>query len=142
MKNKKEKTSSGSQINLTVGGNAVGNAIGNGATVKANIISNGNVNQDTQIAKLFEHVFAAINARPVDQTVDKEEIVEVVQGLSNEADKGDQADENIIKRRLRSISRMAPDILEVIIETFKSPTAGIVAVIQKIALKVKQEAEI
>lgn len=139
MKKRDEKPQS--NIRVRIGGNATGNAIGENASVKANIIAGGSVNQDDEIGKLFEQILSAVNARRIDQKVDKEEIIEVVQELLAEANKAEQADEIIIKRRLRSISRMAPDILDVIIETFKNPISGIVTVIRKIALKVKQEAQ-
>ena len=141
MKNKNETTESESNITVHVGGNAIGNAIGSNASVKSTVISGGNVNQDNQINKLFGSIYAAIDARPTDQTVDKEEIIEVVQELFEEARKANQADEDVIKRRLRSIRRMAPDILDVIIETIKNPVSGLLEVIRKIALKVKQETQ-
>lgn len=141
MKKKDEKSQAESGTNVRIGGNATGNAIGQSASVKASIIAGGNVTQDDQLGKLFDQILAAVNVRPVDPKVDKEEIIESVQGLLAEAQKGDQADENVIKRRLRSIGRMAPDILEVIIGTLISPASGIASVICKIAMKVKEEAQ-
>ena len=137
----KKDTNDNADIRVSIGGNATGNAIGNNASVKANVISGGSVTQDEQIAKLFEQVLAAVNARPPDPKVDKEEIFEAIQELRTEVQKADVVDESMIKRRLRAVGRMAPDILDVIIETFKSPALGIASVIRKIALRIKEETQ-
>lgn len=137
--NKDKEPSTG--INVRIGGNAIGNAIGDGAKVSAGIIAGGDVKQDDQLAKLFESLMTAVIARPADPKVDKEEIAEAVQLLREETLNAPSPDETAIKRRLRSIGRMAPDILDVIIETFKNPVAGVAMVIHKIAQKVKEEAQ-
>lgn len=140
-RNKSEDHEPKSGINVRIGGNATGNAIGDNANVTAGIIAGGDVKQDDQLSKLFDSLMTAAIVRPADPKVDKEELAEAVQLLREEVVKSQALDESAIKRRLRSISRMAPDILEVIIETFKSPIAGVAAVIRKIALKVKEEAQ-
>lgn len=138
----KKDTNDKSDIRMNIKGSVIGSAIGQNASVNANIIAGGNVSQqDDQTDKLFELILTKINARPIDPKVDKEEIVDAVEEIRAETEKGDSPDETVLKRRLRAIQRMAPDILEVIIETFKSPTAGIAAVIRKIALRVKEEAQ-
>lgn len=129
------------KINVSIGGNATGNAIGNQASVRANTISGGNTTQQDELSRLFNKIFISISERSSDPTVDKEEITEVVQQLQEEATKGDKLDESIIRRRLRAIARMAPDILDVVIETFKNPVLGVATVIRNIAQKMKEEAQ-
>jgi hypothetical protein len=131
----------GSNITVRVGGNAIGNAIGDGASVRAKIIAGGNVGATDEIESLFARIDQAISVRADDPSVDKEEIVEAINSLKEIVKAGQAPDEALIKRRLRAIARMAPDILDVIIETFKSPLAGIGAVVRKIALRVKEEAQ-
>lgn len=126
-------------ISVSIGGNAVGNAIGSNASVSSNNIVNGNDKSNEQVSEAFRPVLDAIKARSDDPKVDKEEIIEVVQDLLNEVRETEQPDENVIKRRLRAIARMAPDILEVIVESFSIPGAGIISLIGKIAVAVKAE---
>jgi len=130
-----------SSIKVHVGGNATGNAIGDGAQVNAGIIAGGDIKHDDQLSKLFDYLSSAVASRPIDPKVDKEEILEAVQLLRKETEDNQEPDEGSIKRRLRAIERMAPDILDVIIQSFKGPVSGLIAVIQKVAQKVKEEAQ-
>jgi hypothetical protein len=59
-------------------------------------------------------------------------LMQNVEQVVKEAEKGDQADESRIERLLNMISTMAPDILDVIVTTIGSPLAGIGLVIKKI----------
>ena len=52
---------------------------------------------------------------------------------------GEKADESFLERRLRSIARLAPDILDVMANTFANPTLGVATVIRKLIARVKQE---
>jgi len=71
---------------------------------------------------------------------DRVDLQAEVQELEAETAKGNQADESFLARRLRSIRRMAPEILEVILATLSSPAAGFSMVVRKVAEKMKAEA--
>lgn len=138
---KKKENPSKSNIVFKVKGDATGNAVGDGAYVLAGNISN-NIKQETAaLEKTFSEIVSGVLARPASSNVDTLEIIDEVKRLCEEAKKGESADETTLKYRLRSIGRMAPDILDVIIASFASPLSGISTVLHKIALKVKKELE-
>jgi hypothetical protein len=62
-------------------------------------------------------------------------LIQNVEQVVKEAEKGDQADETRIERLLNMISAMAPDILDVIVTTIGNPLAGVGLVIKKIGDK-------
>jgi hypothetical protein len=66
-----------------------------------------------------------------DQTMLVQNVDQVVQ----EAEKGKQADPSRIERLLNSIATMAPDILDVLVTTIANPLAGIGLVVKKIGEK-------
>ena len=132
---------SGSSISVHIGRDATGNAIGHGASVNnSGVIAGGNANHQS-LERAFAQIRAAVEARPAARNVDKEEIAGAIQELENLAQKGKSADETSLKHCLRSIGRMAPDILDVVIEAFINPALAIGMVLRKIALKVKEEAK-
>jgi len=94
------------------------------------------------VAKLFGSIYQQIDAKPNLPSRDKEDLKADVKDVEAETTKvaqGQKADESFLERRLRSIKRMAPDILDVIASTFASPTLGAATVIRKVIDRVKQE---
>jgi len=91
-----------------------------------------------EVTRLFESIYARIDARPDTGEADKSDLKAEVQEVQAETAKGDQANEDFLTRRLRSIGRMAPDILDVVLATLSNPAAGIAAVVRKVAQKVKE----
>ncbi|MHB8624584.1 MAG: hypothetical protein ACYDBJ_13285 [Aggregatilineales bacterium] len=135
------QTPSGSSIVFRVGGDAIANAVGDRNSVNVNnITARSATGQFDGLDQAFAQIRQAIAVRPTSQEVDKDEISHEVQQLAEEAKKGEKADQTTLKYHLRAIRRMAPDILEVMVAAFESPTAAIATVIRKIALKVKEEA--
>jgi CHAT domain len=95
------------------------------------------------VAKLFTSIYQQIEARPNLPSRDKDDLKADVKDVEAETAKvaqGQKPDESFLERRLRSIKRMAPDILDVIASAFASPTLGAATVIRKIIDRVKQEA--
>jgi CHAT domain-containing protein len=95
------------------------------------------------VAKLFGSIYQQIDAKPNLPSRDKEDLKADVKDVEIETAKvaqGQKPDESFLERRLRSIKRMAPDILDVIASTFASPTLGAATVIRKVIDRVKQEA--
>jgi hypothetical protein len=92
------------------------------------------------VAKLFEPIYARIEARPNTSSEDKADLKTDVQELQVEVTKGDKADESFLSRRLRNIQRMAPDILEVVTATLTNPLTGFSSVVTKVAQRMKESA--
>ena len=135
-KNKKDPPS----INIT-GENVVG-SINAGGHAKVDVTqSSVHKTNDANFERLFELLEEKIKARPEDPNVDKQEIREQVNQIKTEAAKGEQANPNKLERWIRTLSGMAPDIIDVMVASLGGPISGITAVIQKIAARVKAESE-
>jgi hypothetical protein len=151
--------------NITVGGDVVGRDkvtkttqninTGGGAYVGGDVnVSGGGkfVGRDDRsqtglsaddVSKLFASIYQQIDAKSNLRPGDKEDLKADVKDVEAETAKvaqGQKADESFLERRLRSIARMAPDILDVIANTFANPTLGVATVIRKVIDRVKQEA--
>ncbi len=92
------------------------------------------------LAALFQGVYRAIEARPPDADVEKEEAVEVVEKIEAEAAKGEGANPRKVERWLRTLAMMGDDILDVTTACLLNPVAGVATVIKKIAAKAREEA--
>ena len=93
-----------------------------------------------ELARLFAGVYEQIETRPPDPDVDKEELVETVQKVEEEAAQGEEANPKKVERWLRTLGEMAPDILDVTIACLTHPLAGVGTVIRKVAEKARAEA--
>ncbi len=89
---------------------------------------------------VFEGVYRAIEARPPDADVEKEEAVEVVEKIEAEAAKGEAANPRKVERWLRTLAMMGDDIVDVTTACLLNPVAGVATVIKKIAAKAREEA--
>ena len=92
-----------------------------------------------EIAKLFESIYSKIEARREDPSAPRAEIKEAVEVVEAQVRQGDQADEKILGMSLKSLKRMAPDIWDVVVDTFTHPAKGIATVIRKVMARAKQE---
>lgn len=145
--------------NAKVGGHIVGQDLnintGGGAYVGGNVkVDRGGkfVGRDDHsqaglsgedVARLFASIYQQIDAKPELRPRDKDDLKADVKDVEAETAKvaqGEKADESFLERRLRSIARMAPDILDVMANTFASPALGAATVIRKVIDRVKQEA--
>jgi len=123
----------GRDKNLTVGQGGV--HIG-GDVSNSNIVTgNNNVvgSTITQKAEYLQNLYAKIESRPDTDQLDKEDLKSAVAEIAEEDNKGENADESFIARRLRNIQRIAPDILEVALATIANPAAGFGMVAKKVA---------
>jgi hypothetical protein len=121
---------------------SVGNISGSGA-VPIGRGAQATVSQGLSVADLatlFKSIYQQIEARPADPSVDKEEVIETVQKIEQEAAKIEQANPAKMERWLGNLAKMAPDILEVTVATLTNPVVGVATVIRKIAEKAKKEA--
>jgi hypothetical protein len=92
------------------------------------------INQQAALQKeLFESILRQIDQRPNTPVEDAADLKTNVEEFKSEAEKGDQADESFLARRLRNIERIAPDILEVLVATVANPAAGFALIVKKVA---------
>jgi CHAT domain-containing protein len=125
----------GSSGNITIGGDVVG---------RDKITTTNTGLSGAEIADLFKSIYQQVEAKSNLSSRDKEDLKADVKDVEAETAKvarGQKPDESFLERRLRSIKRMAPDILDVIAGTFASPTLGAATVIRKIVDRVKQKAD-
>jgi len=96
-----------------------------------------------EIKQLFDQIYSAIESRPETPTAEKEDLkaeVEEIQSSVTEAvERNEKVEVSFLSRRFRNIARMAPDILDVVVETLKNPLAGLGVALKKIAEKAKGE---
>jgi uncharacterized protein YneF (UPF0154 family) len=94
-----------------------------------------------ETAQVFQDFYRQISENPELNDMDKADIKAELKEVETELTKGPQANENMIRRRLRNIQRMAPDILDVILTTFANPMLGLGTVAKKVAEKMKTSAD-
>jgi hypothetical protein len=92
-------------------------------------------------ARAFAQVYQAINTRPDDPDVGRDEITETVRSIEEEAQKGDRANERKLTRCLNNLAGMAEDIFDVTVAALTGPQAAFATVARKVAAKAKQERE-
>jgi hypothetical protein len=92
-------------------------------------------------ARAFAQVYQAINTRPDDTDVERDEITETVRSIEEEAQKGDQASERKLTWWLNNLAAMAEDIFDVTVAALTGPQAVFATVARKMAAKAKQERE-
>jgi hypothetical protein len=127
-------------INIT-GENVVGSIHADGHSQVA--VTQGSVHQtdDANFERLFTLLEAKIKSRPEDPNVEKQEIQQQVDQIKAEAAQGEKANLNKLERWIQNLSRMAPDIVDVMAASLIGPVSGLAAVLQKIAARVKAESE-
>ncbi len=81
----------------------------------------------------------SLEARPEDPDVDKDELINTVKSIEQEAQKGEQANERKLTRWLGNLAEMAEDIFEVTVAALSGPQAAFATVARKVAARVKQE---
>ena len=130
----RDKNVTASQGGVAIGGNVTGSTI---VTGNNNVVGS-TVNLQQQY---IQQIYEAIDARPDMPSGDKADLKGEIREIQEEDAKGEAADETFIAHRLRNIQRIAPDILEVVLETIKNPVAGFSLVAKKVAGKMKLDAE-
>ncbi len=116
--------------------NSTGVAIGN------NIQQNIRITQGAsaeEIAKAFSTLMEAVQAKPAGPIKTVSETA--VKGLEAEAAKGNEADESNVQQWFTTLAQMAPDILEVAVNTFINPISGLSTVFKKVADRAKATKE-
>lgn len=97
-------------------------------------------NQGAAREALFSELLGMIDQRPNTSPDDRDDLKANVKEIKAEAEKGEQADESFISRRLRNIERIAPDIGEVVLATLSNPVGGFAMIVRKIAERTRNSA--
>jgi hypothetical protein len=141
--NMSKKPNAGSQRNTVSVGNITG--------VSGNLnIAGGNIETHqtnglsaAEIRQLFDGLYTKIDTRENTPPNVKEGLkadVEEIQEKVNEAvEKKETLEENFLLRRFKSIARMAPDILDVVVASLANPLGGLGVAVAKIAQKAKED---
>ena len=122
-----------------------GNVSSGGIVFQGGRHKNITINQTTgpasdEIAGLFDKLYRHIESRAPDPNVDKEEIVETVQKIQEEAAKGEkEANETKLTRWFDTLNNMAPDVIDVALASLGGPVSGITAVLKKISDRARQQ---
>lgn len=104
------------------------------------VVGNNNVvtNQNNQLSPLFEKIIQALEKEGQLTNSEKEDVKGELKEIQTELE-GQKPDESFLARRFRNIQRMAPDIVEVAMETLKNPLGGVAELIKKVAQKMKED---
>ena len=124
----------GDQINVTNTGKNVSIAAGRKANASHGLTA-------AEIDDLFQTVFHKLEEKTDLPDVKKKEIEETIELIKDETQKGTETNEKALGHYFRTLARMAPDILDVVITTAANPALGITMVIKKLAEKAKAEAD-
>lgn len=106
-------------------------------------IHTGDVNtgvDDESLARLFETIYHQIEANRALSPSDKEDLAAEIEELKGRLDApGDaQVSDSFVRRRLRTIEQMAPDIIDTIATTAVNPVAGLKGGWAKIVAKARK----
>jgi len=90
-----------------------------------------------EMEKLFKHAHKRIKARPQYPKVDQVKLENQVKKIEAEAAKGEAADLSKLERWMKTLAKMAPDIVEVMAASLAGPVAGFAVVFKKIVERAK-----
>jgi acetolactate synthase small subunit len=133
MANKKKSGLSTGNGGIVIGGNVTGSNIVQGNN---NIVTNQTINLTQVFGKLYQEVDENPKLTSSDKEVVKAELADVKTALESK-----QPDETFLERKFRVLKSMAPDIVDVAMETLKNPISGVAEVIKKVASKMKEDAK-
>jgi hypothetical protein len=130
--------------NISIGGNVgPGTAVGYGASIKSDNIAGRDIIVGTSVKDItaaLAQLYMAIEAKSFPSETAAQEVREAVEIIEAENEKGQEANEKVVRMSFRTLAQMAPDIWEVAIATFTNPMLGISTVVKKIAERAKLEA--
>lgn len=131
----------------TAGGDFVGRDMNKVGSVSNSTFAVGSGSQATSsqgvsgqdLAALFGSVYRLIESRPEKPDVDRDELQETVRRIEAEAGKGEEGNPDKVRRWLKSLADVAPDILKVTVSTLTNPVAGVASAIASVAERVLSE---
>lgn len=122
----------GDQINVTNTGANAAIAAGNNANAIRGLTG-------AEASDLFQSIFQKLEQLnlPDPQRQEVKETIELIEGEVQKEDINEKA----LKHYIRTLARMAPDILDVVITSATNPMLGAVTILRKIAEKAKADAQ-
>lgn len=115
---------------ISIGGNVTGSNIVQGNNNRVSI-------QNVNVAPLFESIYHFVETHPKLQAGKKEDAIAELQEIQSVLEEPNP-DESFLARKFRNLKRMAPDIVEVAMETLKNPIGGVAEIIKKVAKKMAE----
>ncbi len=85
------------------------------------------------LAQLFHGVYQQIDAPSGPRHADVEEVTQTVQRVEREAGRGDDANAERIERWLKTLSEVAPDVLELAVNALTNPAALVTSGVRIVA---------
>jgi len=137
VKNNRARTKQIGGDQNVIEGNISGGVIVQGRSAQVSVQQTGTAS-DKDLSALFDKLYQAIQSRPPDPIIEKEEISETVQRIEQEVKKGDKANDSKLNRWMENLDKMAPDIVDVILASLGGPVSGLTAVLKKIAEHARQ----
>ena len=121
--------------------NQSGQTVTNQTNVAGDYYDNRVTNAGTLDAAVIEKLFTELNQRieKMEDGVEKTIAQTTVQGLKEEAEKGEKADETKVQKMFKSLLNVAPDAWDVAVAAFVNPVAGVGMAFKKIAERAKAE---
>lgn len=123
---------SGDQINVNNTGENVAIAAGNNSRAKNGL-------SPLEIEELIQLMYEKLEDLKITDN-QKQEVKETIELIEGEI-QNDIKDEKALKYYFRTLARMAPDILDVVIASASDPILGGITVVRKIAEKAKSESQ-
>lgn len=87
----------------------------------------------SELGRLFETVYARIDAHASDPDVDVDMLRDTAGKIEQEVARGEQADTSKIRRWLATLAKLAPDVLEVVVDALISPVAVVASGVRLVA---------
>jgi translation elongation factor EF-1beta len=129
--------SRGQNSSMSINGQNVIGAINASGSARVNV-DQMIIHQATpEMEKLFKRAHKQIKVRPEDPKVDQAKLENQVKKIETEAAKGEAADQSKLERWLKTLAKMAPDIVEVMAASLAGPVAGFAVVFKKIVERAK-----
>ena len=124
--------------NVMSGNVSSGGIVVQGRNAKVSVQQTSGVSID-EISAVFDKLYQYIETRPPDPNVDKEEILETVQKMQEEVSQEGGVNETKLSRWMDNLTKMAPDVVDVVLASLGGPVSGTVAVLKKIADRSHQQ---
>lgn len=91
-----------------------------------------------EMTGLFKRVDRKVKTRRADPKVDQAKLQTQVKKIETEAAKGSAADPGKLERWIRTLAKMAPDIVEVMAASLAGPVGGFTMVFKKIVERARE----
>ena len=91
-----------------------------------------------EMTGLFKRVHRKVKTRRADPKVDQAKLQTQVKRIETEAAKGSAADPGKLERWIRTLAKMAPDIVEVMAASLAGPVGGFTMVFKKIVERARE----